>query len=391
MTRLLAIGTLSLGALAFAGCGDNGSGDDEPTPDAPAAADARIDAPPASNCTEIEFGTVDTITFGEGFGVWFADVPTDLGDGGAPIVRMEFLHNANGDTPVPGVNSLTDPPNDNYATCTTCFLVVSPNADGSEQRFFLQNGGSIDLADDPAVSHNLDGTLSGLTLQEVTIDFDTFESTPVPDGECLELTGADLELLHNDVPNAWTCDDAAFEDGVTCDCACGGGVLADPDCSIPAAPIAGCDAGNVCFDDACFAPPTNDTCQTFEQLTIGVPVNGLTVGATGNYDAGLESCTGFAQPGNDVAYRIALTAGQNITVTLSNLTFDGAVALIRRGGPAVCDAATIQCQAGADAGVTGDDETFTFTATQAGNYWILVDSWSADVMGTFTLVVENTP
>jgi hypothetical protein len=118
------------------------------------------------------------------------------------------------------------------------------------------------------------------------------------------------------------------------------------------------------------------------------------VGAARNYNDGLQAptCTGFSQPGPDVVYSLTLAQDQAITVTLSSLqaTFDGAVALLGPGATAICDAAPITtCVKGADAGADGENETFTYTATAAGTYYILVDAWSAFEGGTFTLDVTS--
>ena len=115
----------------------------------------------------------------------------------------------------------------------------------------------------------------------------------------------------------------------------------------------------------CVNKAANDTCQTAKTITIGTPINDTSAGSTNNYNTGLETatCTGGAQPGLDVAYKVTLTAAQAITVTLSNVSadYDPSVAIAGLGtAAAVCDAATINCLGGADAGFAGDNETFQF-------------------------------
>ena len=99
------------------------------------------------------------------------------------------------------------------------------------------------------------------------------------------------------MPNSWTCDHAKYNDGVTCDCTCG----FDPDCE-PAGsvPVAGCgNASQVCNNDSdtCVTPPANDTCASATAIVINTPVNGTTVNAADNYDAGLDgmgaTCTTY--------------------------------------------------------------------------------------------------
>lgn len=145
------------------------------------------------------------------------------------------------------------------------------------------------------------------------------------------------------------------------------------------------------FSDG-FDPPVNDTCQTATSLLLGTPVNGTTVNASPNYDSGLETCTGFPQAGPDVAYAITLAAGTSITVTLSApaATFDPSISLLGPGSAAaVCDVVPVTCLAGADTGVDGDGESFAFTASVTGNYYIIVDSYSGFAGGAFTLNVNS--
>jgi hypothetical protein len=141
-------------------------------------------------------------------------------------------------------------------------------------------------------------------------------------------------------------------------------------------------------------PPANDTCAAAIPLVIGTPVMGSTAGAARNYNMGLEgaTCTGFAQPGPDVVYSLALTANQTVTVTLSNTapTYDGSIALLGPGAATICDAAPITtCVKGADATFDGQNETFTYTATTAGTYFVIVDAFGANEGGTFTLNVTS--
>jgi hypothetical protein len=106
---------------------------------------------------------------------------------------------------------------------------------------------------------------------------------------------------------------------------------------------------------------------------------------------GLEgaTCTNEIQfdggvPGGDVVYSVVLTANQAITVTLAGVSadYDPALAVVGPGTgatpAAVCDAMPItECVAGADANVGGMGETVNYTATTAGTYYIIVDSFYA--------------
>ena len=381
----------------FAGCGDDGDGgnpDSRPRADAPPTIDSppQIDAPPA--CTAVTSMPQDFAGIGTNAVAWFAQLDQDLGDGGPAFLRFEYWINTPNGADLTGTWDLADGIDANYATCSTCILGLSTNADGEVVRIFFQSAGTANITQDPHATQTMAGTLANTTLVEVTIDPDTAMSTPVPGGECLNL-GASYALDADNIPNAWTCDTADYGDGTACNCMCG---VPDPDCANPALPIEGCAAGQVCDGTGmCQDPPPNDTCQTAVVLTLGTPVTGSTVGAANDYDNGLQTatCTGFSQPGADVAYRVALTAGTEYTFLLSGLdaNYDGSLSLIRQGAPAVCDADPIACRAGSDAGFNGDDETFTFTPTVNGTYQVIVDSFFAvgnpSGSGAFTLTVSG--
>src|SRR5262249_30154583 len=113
-------------------------------------------------------------------------------------------------------------------------------------------------------------------------------------------------------------------------------------------------------------------------LTVGTAHTGTTINSTNNYDPALGNCgLDFDQAGGDVAYKVALTANTSYTFTLSGLdaTFDGSITLMGTGtAAAVCDSATQACLSGADANGPGMDETFQFTPTATGTYFVVVDS-----------------
>jgi hypothetical protein len=410
--------------------------------------------------------------------LWRGAVPTDLG--GDSFINFEFYTGI-----AAGTFDLTMGDNANYGTCEACIRVVTVDADGNLVKQYFQDGGTMTLSVDPLSTKHMTGTATGVSLIEVTIDPDTFMSTPVVGGTCLSLP--DLTLNAGPAPLAWTCTETQFDDGTTCDCACG---AHDLDCDLDAAPIAGCTAAQTCSQDACVAtcnvlstPPqgcttgtcgyqndahdicyadpaavstaalgaacaagpifcaanntvatglcdvfsrddetcrkacdanadclgtelcvpilttkglcvpkvANDTCQTATTLT---PVNGTTGGGVGNYDAGLQAatCTGFSQPGADVVYKVTLTAGQTITATLDQVTpdFDPSLSILGPGtAAAVCDIASVVCDKGADANFAGEGETFQYTTTNAGTYYVIVDSFSANQGGSFRLTVTS--
>jgi len=372
--------------LALVACGGGGK---KANPDAP---QQQVDAAPdARVCTTLTNGTTDILGYdATNKVIVFGGPGGDAGDGNPLKLQFEFYGGI--EPSLAGTFDLSQGNQTNYMTCAVCVRAFSVDAQGNPIKEFFQTGGSVTLTEDPLTNEHLVASFSNIQLQEVTIDQQTFASTPVAGGLCTSYGSFNVD--HDKVPNAWTCQHTAYQDGTTCDCMCGGtsGIM-DPDCAIANATVNGCTSGQVCFKDGCVTPPANDTCGTAVALTLGTPVTGTTIGATNNYSDGLQgtTCTGFMQQGADVAYSIALTANQAITVTLSGLdaTYDGSVALLGPGAATICDAAPIAtCVAGADANPEGTTETFTYTATTAGTYYILVDSFYATEAGAFTLTVN---
>lgn len=488
------LGTLSLAAVAWSGslllaCGGGDSGaDDDDTNDTPDAAVEEVDAPGLTPCTTTTVGAPAFDSGGTSSLVWTAPVESpDLG--GNALVTFEFysgIHEG-----LAGTWDLAANEEANYSSCALCLLVRVQDAKGAEVKTFFQSGGSLTLTEDPFTNRKMIGSVTDLALVEVTIDSEGgFTSTPVDGGTCLSI--GDLTLNADAIPAGWTCEDAAYGDGATCNCACG---VADPDCEAPANPVAGCSAGDVCIEAACvascsvlapqegcaagtcgyysptadvchadaalvdsaalgatctsgtfcavtntiatglcdtfvggdnvcreacdsnddcasgeqcravlgegpkglcIAAPANDTCATATAFTIGTTVTGTTAAAASDVNTGLEpaACTGYSQAGPDVMYSLALTAGQAITVTLTPVgtDFDPSVSILGPGDASVCAANPVVCLKGADAGLGGDPETFMFTATTAGTYYLIVDAFQSGATpasGSFSLTVTS--
>jgi hypothetical protein len=81
---------------------------------------------------------------------------------------------------VPGTYQLTGAELD-YATCGVCVRILSDlnTANGEYVDDYFQTGGTVTIT---SVSPNLTLTVSNITLEHVTINPQTFESTPVGDG-----------------------------------------------------------------------------------------------------------------------------------------------------------------------------------------------------------------
>lgn len=77
----------------------------------------------------------------------------------------------------------------NYSTCIQCLRLLKAAVDDIPSKQFFQDRGLLELSTEPGADP-LPVAFSNLRLIEVTID-ESFQSTPVPDGECYETgTGA---------------------------------------------------------------------------------------------------------------------------------------------------------------------------------------------------------
>jgi hypothetical protein len=167
------------------------------------------------DCSVVTIST-DLVVAGDNVYQLFA--PDLLGDPDVDdIIQFEFY------APDTGSFDLSAAPNDNYSMCSQC--IVAAEDEGAV--LFFQAEGTMDVADDPT-DGTFVGSLSGVRLVEVTIDPDTFVSTPVKDGACIEITDGDVASAEPpDVPAEWTCDQDYYGTDDGCDCGCG---ALDPDC-----------------------------------------------------------------------------------------------------------------------------------------------------------------
>lgn len=97
-----------------------------------------------------------------------------------------FFNAGNQDT---GTFDLDAAPDDNYATCERCLqLCMDVNQITFDcDKWFFQSAGAI-VVNAPPEDGVLDVVVSGLRIVESTVDPGTFESTPVPGGECFDVT-----------------------------------------------------------------------------------------------------------------------------------------------------------------------------------------------------------
>ena len=80
-----------------------------------------------------------------------------------------------------GAFSLNTGLNANFSTCEQCLLYFEDEG----TTVFFQSAGAMNVADNPQ-DGDLTMTLAGVQLVESTINDQTFVSTPVPGGECVE-------------------------------------------------------------------------------------------------------------------------------------------------------------------------------------------------------------
>ena len=142
-----------------------------------------------------------------------------------------------------------------------------------------------------------------------------------------------------------------------------------------------------CSNGQCVLPP-NDTCVGAITLTSGTPVSSIIDPYNSDYPLTSSACTGYTTTGRDALYKIALTQGQSVTITLTS-AFDSALWISNS-----CDMATAaigQCLAGVDNALSNGTETLTYVAPAAGDYYIVAQAYSSTGLGTFTITATTTP
>ncbi|MEZ4366456.1 MAG: hypothetical protein R2939_09240 [Kofleriaceae bacterium] len=262
-----------LACLSFASLAACG-GDDPPiTVDS-----AVVDAPVTATCDPVAYEPLELAGTDDGFAVWAGNVTTDLGADSAQF-SIEFYDGIRGDLTAQAWD-LADAVDGDYATCASCFRIVTSDAEGNPVKQFFQSGGTLTVTMSPfasATNPHFVGTVTDLAVEEVLIDFEgqTFASTPVPNGACYLIGDVTFDL--DAIPDAWTCAEAAYNDGTTCNCACGAN---DPDCDDLETPVMGCtNAADVCVDDTC-----TEVCDVFDGA------DPCAAGVCGYFTADLDIC-----------------------------------------------------------------------------------------------------
>ncbi len=145
------------------------------------AAPAQADIP----CTPIVLPeTAQLRGAAPSFPLWaysmLGDGTTDLGFGGPEPddFQIEFYN------PAVGTFNLASGIETNFATCEHCVLLSEDIQGVQGLKSYFPDAGALTISTAPG-PQELAIALSGLRLVEVTIDPNTFISTPVPGGACL--------------------------------------------------------------------------------------------------------------------------------------------------------------------------------------------------------------
>lgn len=88
-----------------------------------------------------------------------------------------------------GAFDLTQNGDDNYQTCSRCLLAY---ADGNQKTFFPSEGTLTIAAGSKPLGGTIDATLTNVKLVEVTLNGEV--STPVPNGACLTVASATVQV-----------------------------------------------------------------------------------------------------------------------------------------------------------------------------------------------------
>ena len=133
---------------------------------------------------------------------------------------------------------------------------------------------------------------------------------------------------------------------------------------------------------SCTTPPTNDRCERPTPIQCGdFSISGSTGCATNDYTLpnNATSCTGFSADGRDLVYLLSVAAGDNISLSYTNVA-DGSIYIISD-----CTNPVATCVAGADATLSGQAEVINYTFVTTGLFYLIVDSYGLNTGGPFIL------
>jgi hypothetical protein len=130
-------------------------------------------------------------------------------------------------------------------------------------------------------------------------------------------------------------------------------------------------------------PPEGDVCETAFPIPSGdFTIIGTNVGFNNDYPLDSGSCTGYSASGQDVVYYTNLDVGDEFTVTMDTDTdWDDSIYMITDCGDPMGS-----CVVGADD--YPDMSTFTYIATEAGTYYLIVSAYGSG-QGGYTIYGFN--
>lgn len=180
------------------------------------------------DCTEITvtYETASNDLVIENSAFEFSVTP-DIAGAGPDILAVEFYWYSGLDGKATGTFQIEDSEDAQFATCARCVRIQD-----QLKREYLAISGTVavDEASQQGAGWPI-AILTDLTLIEVTINEDTYLSTPVPNGKCFHVASIVLDKP----PQGWDCDgdptggnDLAYYLDGECDCGCG---VLDADCA----------------------------------------------------------------------------------------------------------------------------------------------------------------
>lgn len=203
MKKFLTIAVIALSMIVFVACGgskkEKTDPTTEPTSEEPTSEEPTSDEPTTEptteptepdeeddGCTGISIDWSTLTMYQEG-SFYYA--------GEDPMLYLEFYQedNDNGFDAAEGTYDLGSEANSNYSTCTECVSVLKDyvadeDGYGSYEKRFFQKSGTLTVEKIDAEGE-IKGTLAA-KLIEVTVDSETYESTPVEGGACIEIETA---------------------------------------------------------------------------------------------------------------------------------------------------------------------------------------------------------
>lgn len=305
------------------------------------------------NCIPVEVTGFTAADNGNGLQFSGSITPLLSGDDADTFSVQFYGTNLGLDPLVPGTFDLTAAPDDNYATCAHCVLVYTQPTDANATpKAFFQTAGTMDLTkiSDP-VTLDTAASLTGLVLSEVTIDQNTFESTPVSGGTCLSIASFSFDTSP----------------------VCGNGTLEGSE---------GCDDGNSANGDGCSStctPEFDVLCANTDALILGDNNGDNTSGASGFVDtcqpnAGTTSLYTYT-PAADGVLTLIVNSDADLGVWVASDCAD--LAMTELG-----------C---ADSKLGGNAETLQLAVTGGQALTIGVTGYTSADVGAFTLSADLAP